>query len=157
MTEHRKELTRFGFTPIAILAYGAYYLSGTWGGRFETVGYGALCGSILIILTLIIASRGVFWAGGDHSIGSWILQRPVAIRDHAPALVMCLSMWGYVYFQSWIGFLPATSIMALWLLIFLRAGGGVRIGALTLALSGLAWLLLLHLLNVPLPTAPWVA
>lgn len=148
--------SRFGVTPVIALAYCAYYLSDTWGSRFETQGYGALCAAILGGLAVILILRSVLQGDIVPATLSWARDRPAALQTHVWAVVMALSLALYALAQQQLGFLLTTALMFPFLLAYLRSGSAIRIGLIGLFLTALAWLILLELLNVPLPQGPWV-
>ncbi len=157
MADEHPKLPLVGVTPVLVLTYCVYYLSDTWGSRFETMGYGALCGTMLFVLALIIMFRRGLSGRAVTACKQWITCRPAVVRHHMPAIAMVTSMLVYALVQSWVGFLPATGATILWLLVFLRAGGVFRVVLLTIGLTATAWLILLELLSVPLPPVPWGA
>ncbi|MEM7443244.1 MAG: tripartite tricarboxylate transporter TctB family protein [Pseudomonadota bacterium] len=146
---------RFGVTPIIALGYGLYYVSDTWNSRFETQGYGALCAAILGVLAVFLAVRALRQGMTAVAIAEWVAVRPKVLRDHRWAIAMTLSLAAYVWAQQAVGFLPATGAMFLWLLFFLKAGSVPKVVALAAMLTALAWVILLKLLNVPLPSGPF--
>jgi hypothetical protein len=147
--------TAFGLFPVLSLAYAAYFMSDVWGMRFETLGYGAFCTALLVILSVALLVRTVRVGNPAAQFTGWFTDLPLAVRRHAPAIGLALSLVAYAWLQSSSGYLPATAIAFLWLQFYLKGSSILRIAIVSVCLTAIAWLALIRLLQVPLPHSPF--
>jgi len=147
-----KAATSFGIFPVLICGFAAFYVADTWGGRFETVGYGILCGSAVLILTLILLVRSLRRSDSVYgAVLGWVVARSTVIRAHGPALVMVGSLIAYAGMMTVLGFTVATAIIFVWLLWLMGWRKPPKLILTSAGLTALSHVALIEVLKVPLP------
>lgn len=145
-----------GIFPILVAGFALYYVSSVGGERFETVGYGLLCSSFVFALTAILIARRYLSGGNPLSdVQSWLEGRPRALRENAIPTTIFVSLLVYAYAQTLIGFMAASVATYGWLLWFLGYRKPLRWALATIALGAISHIVLLQMLNVPVPRAPF--
>ncbi|MEQ9329555.1 MAG: tripartite tricarboxylate transporter TctB family protein [Rhodospirillales bacterium] len=151
----KRSPTSFGLFPVLSLAYGAYFMSDVWGKRFETLGYGAFCTALLVILSMALIVRTVRTGSVAMRFAGWFRDAPSVVSKHSSAIGLALSLVVYAFLQHSAGYLLATAIAFLWLQFYLKGGSMLRIALVAACLTAVAWLALIHVLQVPLPESPF--
>lgn len=138
-------MRNLGFFPLLICGYALYYLFDVWGGKFETVGYGALCVALVLVLAAALAGQTAFSG-----------NRPGGTRGYSARGLITLALLAlYAVGQSYIGFPVATLVLAAALLWWLDYRRPVPWALASLGLAALAYVILVQLLKVPVPMGPF--
>lgn len=153
----QRTTTAFGVFPTLAVLFAGHYVYEGWGGRFETVGYGAFCAALVAILATIMLVRVMRREGIPvRSLTIWMRRRPLVLRENISAITFASFLTAYAILQSVAGFLIAVVAAFAGLLWFMGCRQPVRLLGLTAGLTAIAWLVLVVLLEVPLPQAVWV-
>ena len=127
-----------------VLGFAAYYAHDVWGGRFETVAYGFLCISLLVVLGLShLVSSIRRWRLSESDI-----ERP--FRSARPFLLLLL-LATYAALQAALGFLIATVLAFGGLVWFFGERRWPYLLATAIGMAALTRLIFVEALSIPVP------
>lgn len=142
--------------PIVACIFAAYYLYDVWGERTETMLYGLLIGSLVLVLcavTMVTRLLQRLVVGGDQDRSSSSL--PGLPWQRLQAKWRCVFLFSslvlYAILQPWLGFTLATAVFlggAFWLLGTRRPAHWL---SATIGLTLIAHIAFIYLLKAPLP------
>jgi len=133
---------------ILVGAFATYYLADVWGGRFETIGYGALCAFLVFLFTLVRLGQSLRSPGSQKKKS----VLPIMATMHARPFIILVVLAFYANFQGIIGYGPAT-FAALVLALF-DVPLSITMAAGAAGFAVVSHLLFLKIMKLPLPPLP---
>lgn len=134
-------MRKLGLFPLLICGYALYYLFDVRGGNFETIGYGVLCVALVLALTAGLAVQTVLAGNRSTPAPDYLSRGPLALAFLAL----------YAVGQSYVGFPIATLCLTAVLLWWLGYRRPLPWALASLGLTALAYVILVMLLNLPVP------